>query len=112
MTKEGKCPFCPADFETKCGLRIHCARVHKQVFREIFPLHKPVRSPKFDEETIASLNRKSNLNILRFIKGDLSELTAGRKRILEREGVIKNSRGAHVRYTEKGLKLMEEIGNE
>ena len=109
-----QCPVCEKKFETKLGARLHCAYKHKDVFRQHFPepeYYHPEH--KYDEATMQELAEISDKNLLRMLGGNLRSLTAGQRKTLRRQGLVtKPGRRQKLEFSEKALRILEELKNE
>lgn len=123
--KPWKCDECPKSFETEKGLLQHYARKHNEVFRKRFPYKNPYKkaTPDYDQETIQELNEISSQNYLRHVDFDIDKMNKKNALFLYEQGILKTKSGREPKgrkrissnkfvFTEKGLKLVEELKGE
>ena len=87
---------------------------HKDVFHIHFPEPQYYNPEiKYDEATLQELEEISNKNLLRISGGDICSLTKGQRRMLIHQGLAeKPGRRQKLEFTEKALRILEELENE
>ena len=107
MIERVVCPKCGRDFKTDHGLTTHYRKKHDS--KEVLP-------PQTEHEKY--LHNQSDLNMLRFSGGDLSQLNPGIRKRLRKQGFVKFSREKQDRglgfwkFTDEALKLLKDMETE
>ena len=107
------CPYCGREFSYERSLNQHTALFESggKCRHPGRKLNKPItKNPRLNEETLVWLEKRSIQNILLQSDGDIHKMTTAQKFLLRDNGIlIQNCRRYGIRFTEKGLELLEEV---